>query len=264
MPCIFCNSNENLETIEHIVPESLGNKNYTLPRESICKECNNRFSRFEKEAISNSIIGFEKTRFAFKSKKGKIPSSKVGDIEFVGDEQGRKDIIKLKGVKSEDIKSYDPETGIMQVVVAGFEKNDVPISKFLLKIGYEALYKSERQLFNIYDFSELLDYLNNKTNDDWPFLVIQNENKPFTSITRFNDKFQLNKINCKLLYNNEGNTFLFRFEYGGFKANINLLNRNTEWLKEYIISEKDKKYIHPEHFQNDIDFSELKRIKKSN
>ncbi len=256
MPCIICNSNKNLETIEHIVPESLGNKNYTLPRESICKECNNRFSRFEKEAISNSIIGYEKTRFAFKSKKGKIPRSKVGDIEFVGDEQGRKDLIKLIGLKPEDIKSFDPKTGIMQVVVPGFEKNDVPISKFLLKMGYEALYKSERQLFNIYDFSELLDYLNNVTNDDWPFFVIQNENKPFKSIPRFNDKYQLNKINCKLLYHIEGDTFLFRFEYGGFMANINLLNRNTVWINEYITTEEDKKNIHPEHFQNDIDISE--------
>lgn len=259
MVCIICKSNENLETIEHIVPESLGNKTYTLPRDSICKVCNNRFSNFEKEAISKSIIGNEKTRFAIKSKKGNIPRSKVGNIEFVGDEQGRKDVVNLKGVKPEDIKSFDPKTRIMQVIVPGFEKNDVPISKFLLKIGYEALYKSERQLFNIYDFSELLDYLNNRTNNDWPFLVNQKEDKPFTSIPRFNDKFQLNKINCKLLYYIEGNSFLFRFEYGGFKANINLLNRNTDWIKEYIITEEDKKYIHPEHFQNHINISEIKK-----
>jgi hypothetical protein len=256
MPCIFYNNNENLDTIEHIVPESLGNTNYTLPKESICKECNNRFSKFEKEAISNSIIGFEKTRFAYKSKKGKIPSSKVEDIEFIGDEQGRKDIITIKGVKSEDIKSFDPKTRIMEVVVPGFEKNDVQIGKFLLKIGYEAIYKSERQLFEIYNFSELLDYLNNKTNDDWPFLVIQNDDKPYTSIPRFHDKYLLNKINCKLLYNIHEGTFLFRFEYGGFKANINLLNRDTKWIKEYINTEEDKNYIHPEHFRNDINPSE--------
>jgi len=253
MSCIFCNSTENLDTIEHIVPESLGNGNYILPKESICKDCNNKFSKFEKEAISSSIIGFEKTRFAIRSKKGKIPSSKVQDIEFGGDEQGRKDIVLLKGIKTEDIKSYDPKTGIMEIVVPGFDKNSVQISKFLLKIGFESLYKSERQRFEIYDFSELLHYLNNRNNNDWPFLVIQNEKAPFISIPRFYDKFQLNKINCKLLYLEMNmNTFLFRFEYGGFKANINLLNRNVEWIKEYIASEKDKDYIHPDHFRNDI------------
>lgn len=256
MSCIFCNSEENQGTIEHIVPESLGNKHYTLPAGCICKTCNNKFSRFEKEAISNSIIGFEKTRFAIKSKKGKTPSSKVEDIEFAGDEQGRKDIVTLKGVKTEDIKSFDPKTKIMQVVVPGFEKNDVQIGKFLLKIGFESLYKSRKQIFNSKDFSELLNYLGNKTNNDWPYLVIQKENRLFTSIPQFLDKFLLNKVHCKLLlFIRDERTLLFRFEYGGFKANINLLNRNIEWIKEYINTTEDKKFVHPEHFQNDIDIS---------
>jgi len=56
-----------------------------------------------------------------------------------------------------------------------------------------------------------------------------------------------------LFFIKDEKTLLFRFEYGGFKANINLLNRSIEWIKEYISAVEDKKFIHPEHFQNDID-----------
>jgi hypothetical protein len=253
MACIFCKSNEDLQTIEHIVPESLGNKHYTLPSGSICKSCNNKFSRYEKEAISSSIIGFEKTRFGIKSKKGKTPSSKVGDIQFDGDENGRKDIITMKGVKNKDIKSFDRKTGILQIVVPGFEKNDVLIGKFLLKLGFEALYKSQKTLFDSIDFSELLGYLNNTTNNDWPFILIKKESNSFKSIPSFLDKYLLTMIHCKLKYlRKEVNTLIFRFEYGGFCANINLLNRQLEWITDYITNEDDKQMIHPEHFKTNF------------
>jgi hypothetical protein len=46
MPCIFCGSQEHLNTVEHIVPESLGNTTFMLSKGDICDTCNG--SHFDK------------------------------------------------------------------------------------------------------------------------------------------------------------------------------------------------------------------------
>jgi hypothetical protein len=46
MTCIFCDCNSNdTKTIEHIIPQSLGNVNITLPKGKVCNKCNNYFGR---------------------------------------------------------------------------------------------------------------------------------------------------------------------------------------------------------------------------
>lgn len=46
MRCIFCKSNSTKSrSIEHIIPESLGNIEHVLPRGAICDACNNYFAR---------------------------------------------------------------------------------------------------------------------------------------------------------------------------------------------------------------------------
>lgn len=45
MNCIFCHQpSDNSKSIEHIVPESLGNKKTVLWRGAICDKCNNYFA----------------------------------------------------------------------------------------------------------------------------------------------------------------------------------------------------------------------------
>lgn len=46
MNCIFCENETSTDrSIEHIIPESLGNKDHTLPRGVVCDKCNNYFAR---------------------------------------------------------------------------------------------------------------------------------------------------------------------------------------------------------------------------
>ena len=46
MRCIFCKkSSEGSKSVEHIIPESLGNENHVLPAGVVCDACNNYFSR---------------------------------------------------------------------------------------------------------------------------------------------------------------------------------------------------------------------------
>ncbi len=52
--CIICCQEHTHTTIEHIVPRSLGNIHYILPKGKVCSNCNNRFARFEHEVVSSA------------------------------------------------------------------------------------------------------------------------------------------------------------------------------------------------------------------
>ena len=56
MTCIFCEEPIGKSSIEHIVPESLGNLWYTLPSGFVCNTCNGNFSKFEDKAIIPSLV----------------------------------------------------------------------------------------------------------------------------------------------------------------------------------------------------------------
>lgn len=46
MNCIFCHKDSSTsKSVEHIIPESLGNKSHILPKGYVCDECNNYFAR---------------------------------------------------------------------------------------------------------------------------------------------------------------------------------------------------------------------------
>lgn len=46
MRCIFCKVNSsNSKTVEHIIPESLGNTEHILRPGIVCDKCNNYFAR---------------------------------------------------------------------------------------------------------------------------------------------------------------------------------------------------------------------------
>lgn len=46
MRCFFCKEDSSSsKSIEHIVPESIGNKAFTLPCGYVCDKCNNYLAR---------------------------------------------------------------------------------------------------------------------------------------------------------------------------------------------------------------------------
>ena len=62
MACIVCTSRDNPETVEHIIPRSLGNLHYVLPKGVVCQKCNARFSRFENRVLSSTTFLEERRR----------------------------------------------------------------------------------------------------------------------------------------------------------------------------------------------------------
>lgn len=79
MECIFCHKESSTsKSIEHIIPESLGNKDYFLPCGYVCDECNHYFAiKVEKELLSQPYFVSMRFRNEILTKKGKFVREKM-------------------------------------------------------------------------------------------------------------------------------------------------------------------------------------------
>lgn len=76
MRCVFCKQDSSgSRSIEHIIPQSLGNALHTLPVGVVCDHCNNYFSKeVEKPFLETPWARTLRFHQALVSKKGRIPS----------------------------------------------------------------------------------------------------------------------------------------------------------------------------------------------
>ncbi|MET4084178.1 hypothetical protein ABIB40_004152 [Pedobacter sp. UYP30] len=238
MQCIFCETSVVQNSIEHIVPESLGNKSYILQIGAICRSCNNSFSKFEEKALGKSMLGFERARLGIVTKKGRPAKASSNGIKFEGDSKFEKNRVTVYGINDKNTESIN-EDGSFNVKIQDFDKSEMSTCKLLLKIGLESLYNSQRKIYKKYDFSELKNHLTSKTAKDWPLLTPKILPSNFISIPRFNDRYNLNKIKCELkLLEVNPQTILFHFQYSVVSYIVNLVDRNIVWTKEFL--EKDE------------------------
>lgn len=75
MQCIFCKSDStNSRSVEHIIPESLGNYDHILPAGIVCDKCNNYFAiKIEKPLLESNYFYHSRFRNGLPNKKGRIP-----------------------------------------------------------------------------------------------------------------------------------------------------------------------------------------------
>jgi hypothetical protein len=72
--CLFCWGDGPFNTVEHIVPESLGNDSDILEG-LVCDKCQNYLGReIEKPALEKTPFAFWRSLLGVKTKKGKLPS----------------------------------------------------------------------------------------------------------------------------------------------------------------------------------------------
>lgn len=256
--CIFCENSTDAKSIEHIVSESLGNTTYVMERGRVCDDCNARFSKFEADALSASVLLMERARLGIKTKKGKNAKGQVAELKIEGDLDFRKQILVLNGLSDENFTIIDREKGIGTVKVKNFNKSSTPNTKLLLKTGLEALFTSSRKIYNKYNFSELREFLLTINNKDWPFVFTSKEATEFKSIPRFMTKVELNRVNISLSISEvDEETLLFKFKYGAISMVVNLLNRNIDWIRPYDDAE-DFQVVFPDSFDK-----QLKKVKDS-
>lgn len=251
MICLTCDGSTLISSEEHIIPESLGNSLYVLKKGIVCRDCNNRFSKFEDKAIYNSYLSFIRIQNGVKTKKKKPSAVKIGSFEAHGIDEYTKDVMFMK--KYEDnITKFHEDSDKIDLLIENFDKSEMATAKMLLKIGFESLFKSQKRILNKYSFSELKDYLNNVSNKDWPFITSHKVLYPFKSIPTFGDKNNLNRIKCYLrFYEKDETTLLFDFQYDYFNLSINLLHRTFDWSSIYFENDTSTS-LYPRHLKRPL------------
>jgi hypothetical protein len=75
MRCIFCKENsQESRSVEHIIPESLGNSEHVLPRGVVCDTCNNYFARkVEGPLLETAWFRHVRSRQWVANKRGLVP-----------------------------------------------------------------------------------------------------------------------------------------------------------------------------------------------
>lgn len=100
MHCIFCKiESNNSQSVEHVIPESLGSKMIVLPKGLVCDKCNNYFAiKVEQPILNHQSIKNIRGWYQVPNKKGKMPTvSGVIASEDIGilmklDKNGKLDI----------------------------------------------------------------------------------------------------------------------------------------------------------------------------
>ncbi len=75
MRCVFCERDSSASrSVEHIIPESLGNREHILERGIVCDGCNNYFaSKIEEPVLSSIHFQNLRSRQEIANKRGNIP-----------------------------------------------------------------------------------------------------------------------------------------------------------------------------------------------
>lgn len=76
MRCIFCKQDSSTSrSVEHILPESLGNSEHILPIGAVCDGCNQYFSRkVERQILESPMFRLLRADMEVPNKRGRIPT----------------------------------------------------------------------------------------------------------------------------------------------------------------------------------------------
>lgn len=149
MRCLFCkNDSTNAKSVEHIIPESLGNKTFILPLGYICDTCNNYFAR-KVERPFMEIPEIQQMRFKLEvpNKKNRFPKIDGvldnGSPIVLSKKQINNEIIHILEIAPEEIEKFfvDNPTQIIMSIFTNetILKSDKIVSRFIAKMALEAL-----------------------------------------------------------------------------------------------------------------------------
>lgn len=142
MNCIFCKKeSSNDRSIEHIIPESLGNEDHTLPKGIVCDKCNNYFAR----KIEGPLL--ETKYFKLLRSEEFLPNKKRRPVmvEAIINGYGKKPVISKIGRLQKNVffhngsSTLDIENGMMVIAAASSEPPAGIMDRFLAKAALETL-----------------------------------------------------------------------------------------------------------------------------
>ncbi|MCG9968388.1 HNH endonuclease [Pelotomaculum terephthalicicum JT] len=159
MSCIFCMSDGPYTTVEHIIPESLGNTENILTG-VVCDKCQNYFGKeVESYVLSKSPFAFWRVLYNLKSKKGKspyydttLPLIQKGSIPDTHIYNDNNIIFHPANISEESIVEVEINDKELQNSILSGNKNKInimmtpkmliQIGRFLGKMALEFLYKA--------------------------------------------------------------------------------------------------------------------------
>ncbi len=280
MKCIFCKQDSSeSKSVEHIIPESMGNKSHVLPKGIVCDKCNNYFSlKIEKKVLEHDFFKSVRHRNGIESKKRKIPKGKV--IIPATNKQATIER-KLQNDKVSNVVTLDTESfeliknGDVKEIILAFDiippENNQNVSRLLAKIAFE-MFASKAvdnkeyidYLINESQFDPIRNYVrNNAKNENWNYSVrkIYAENEKFY----FPDGRSADMIfECDFL-NTDQNEWYFIIAYKGFEFVINLGGESIDGYKHWL-SENDNispLYTKGKHFGSKLTPNFIKKKTKT-
>jgi HNH endonuclease len=164
MHCLFCKANSGAScSVEHIIPESLGNHRHTLSPGIVCDRCNNYFSReVEKPFLESGAISLLRFQQAIASKKGRVPAA--GGLILPGLVPAR--VWRQPFPNHAELHLDVPENELKRVLDMGEGRLILPadaqfpsgpvISRFMAKVALEAM------AAKLSEYPEGLEYLVNE------------------------------------------------------------------------------------------------------
>lgn len=248
MRCIFCKKESSKsKSVEHIVPESLGNKEHVMPRGSVCDDCNNYFSlKIEKPSLETNFFSQLRFRNLIESKKGRIPRGK-GLIPRTGAEP---EIYLPKHSNNIEV-NIDSESfqlikdGIIKQMwvpmSSEFPEKEQCISRLIAKISFEMLFlrlagndlDTRDFLIDEENLNPLRNYVRyNPNNENWIYSVrkIYEENEKFFL---YNGKSVDMVFECDFLYTHEMELY-FVIAFKGVEFVINMAGDSIDGFKKWL------------------------------
>ncbi len=271
MQCIFCkNDSTSSASVEHIIPESLGNKRYFLRKGIVCDTCNNYFAtKIEKPLLELPYFVSVRHRNIIQNKKGKIPNDSgillaptAGLVNFHIDKSGKASIIVDDDSVMQFILSNDTFS-IVKPINDNAPIDNSLMSRFLGKVSIEAL----AQIFEN-DENGLMEIIYKKELDDlrnyvrfgneikhWQYhsRKLYEENEVFYDIET-NQNYSVSHSYKFLQTSDE--SMLFVLELMGHEYCIDLAHPTTDrylnWLKENNFSSPLKTNENLKHIIKDL------------
>jgi hypothetical protein len=149
MRCLFCkNDSSTSRSIEHIVPESLGNVDHILPAGIVCDRCNNYVAReIEKPLLDARYFRERRFQAGLPNKEKRIPALEAihvqsrtpVDLMRVLGEDGISIGARPHVDESHWVKSIRKDRRGTLLIPIGEIPSECLISRFLAKVGLEVL-----------------------------------------------------------------------------------------------------------------------------
>lgn len=183
MRCIFCRlSSVSSKSVEHVIPESLGNKRHVLPRGVVCDVCNNYFSRkVEKPFLDLPAVRQLRFYQALESKRGTVPPMDgviAPDIPALLTRYPKHDFTSIQVPEPALPRILHAGQGTLLFPMADSLPETPVVTRFVAKIALEAmalrLVKYAEGLSYICDEVQLDDLRNHARNgriNSWPIHI---------------------------------------------------------------------------------------------